>query len=157
VYRRHRVVLVGVLLVALFGLGVAAEATYDDRWPYPSEDKLASNYDQHVGEETLLFGTVVRNGDSGAVIEVGYETGSFEMTVRNFEVSVQPGGSVQVYGTLAAGYTIDAKRVTVVNPSAGSDLYKYAISAVAAGLFLVVFFRYWRIDVRNLRLEGRDG
>lgn len=155
----HRVVrLIGIiaLVAALFGLGVYAEATVESRWPYPPNEMIDENYDQYVGQETLLFGTVEEIRDGMAVIEVEHDSGTFLMEVQNFDATVQPGGIVQVYGTLGSDYTIDANRVVVVNPSARSGAFKIVISAVAAGLFLLVFFRYWRVNLDTLELEARD-
>lgn len=154
--RLHRVVIIVFLLVALFGTGVYADATGDERWPYPPMESLDENYDRHVGQGILLFGTVTQVGDTTAVIEVEHDDGTFSMAVTNFAVAVQPGGVVQVYGTVGEDYTIDAQRVVVVNPAALSAVFEYGISAVAGGLFLLVFFRHWRVNLRALRLEGRD-
>lgn len=157
----HRVLrLLGivVLVAALFGLGVYAEASVDSRWPYPPNELLAENYDQYVGQETLLFGTVEEIREETALIEVDHDSGSVLMEVQNFEGTVQPGGTVQVYGTLGSDYAIDADRVVVVNSSARSGLFKIAISALAVGLYLVVFVRDWSLNLDTLELEGRaDG
>lgn len=157
VTRWRRFALVVLLLLATAGLGVAADATYEDRWPYPTADTLGTEYADHTGETTLLFGTVETVDDGTARIRVEYDEGTFEMTVRNFDASVQPGGAVQVYGTLEPDRTIDAERVVVVNPAGSSLLFKYGISVVAVVLFLLLFFRYWRIDWQSYSLEARDG
>jgi hypothetical protein len=157
VTRWRRFALVGLLLFATAGLGVYADATDDDRWPYPTADAVGANYDGHTGETTLLFGTVESVDDGTAQIRVDYDDGSFRLTVHGFDASVQPGGTVQVYGTLEPGRTIDAERVAVVNPAGSSLLFKYGISLVAVALFLAVFFRYWRIDWGTYTLEARDG
>jgi preprotein translocase subunit SecF len=157
VTRWRRFALVALLLVATAGLGVAADATYESRWPYPTADTLGADYDEHTGETTLLFGTVESVENGTAQIEIEYEGGTFEMTVQNFDASVQPGGAVQVYGTLGPDRTIDAEHIVVVNPAGSSLLFKYGISAVAVVLFLIVFFRYWRIDWQSYSLEARDG
>lgn len=155
--RWRRFALIGLLVLATAGLGVYADATGDDRWPYPTADALGSGYDDHTGEQALLFGTVESVDADTAQIRVEYDEGSFQMTVQNFDASVQSGGTVQVYGTLAPDRTIDAERVAVVNPAGSSLLFKYGISVVAVILFLLVFFRYWRIDWGTYSLEARDG
>jgi len=151
-----RLVVIVALVAALFGLGVYADATEQDRWPYPTAETLDGNYGQYVGQETLLFGTVEEIRGESAVIEVEHDSGTFLMEVQNFDATVQPGGAVQVYGTLGADDTIDANRVVVVNPAALSTWYKYGVSAVAASLFLLVFFRYWQVNLDTLQLEARD-
>lgn len=155
--RWRRFALVALLLLATAGLGVAADATYEDRWPYPTADTLGTEYADHTGERTLLFGTVESVENGTAQIEVEYDEGTFEMTVRNFDASVQPGGTVQVYGTLRPGQSIEAENVAVVNPAGSSLLFKYGISLVAVVLFLLLFLRYWRIDWQRYSLEARDG
>lgn len=155
--RWRRFALVALLLAATAGLGVAADATEDDRWPYPTADTLGTEYDEHTGETALLFGTVESVDDDTARIRVEYDDGTVAMTVQNTDASVQSGGAVQVYGTLEPDRTIDAERVVVVNPAGSSLLFKYGISAVAVVLFLLVFFRYWRIDWEAYSLEARDG
>jgi hypothetical protein len=157
VTRWRRFALVELLVFATAGLGVYADATDDARWPYPTVDAVGADYDDHTGETALLFGTVESAADGTAQIRVEYANGSFQMTVEGFDTAVQPGGTVQVYGTLEPGRTIDAERVAVVNPAGSSLLFKYGISAVAVVLFLVVFFRYWRIDWGTYTLEARDG
>jgi len=146
-----------VAMVATLGLGVYADATEEERWPYPTSDQLATDYDAHAGDQALVFGTVEERTGDTARIEVEYDTGTFQLTVRNFDATVQPGGTVQVYGTLERDRTMTAERVVVVNPAGSSVLFKYAVSLVAAVLFLVVFFRYWRLDWQTLTVEERDG
>lgn len=149
--------MIGLLLLATAGLGVAADATGEQRWPYPTADTLGTEYADYIGETTLLFGTVESVDDGTAQIIVEYDEGTFEMTVHNFDATVQPGGAVQVYGTLEPDRTIDADQVVVVNPAGSSLLFKYGISVVAVVLFLLLFFRYWRIDWHSYSLEVRDG
>lgn len=151
-------------VVALLGLVAALcvhyPATAPGHSPYPETEALAVDYDAHVGEEMLLFGTVERvdaNADR-ATIRVDSSEGAFEVTVRGFAERVAPGGFVQVHGTLRAGQVVDASTVAVVNPDGGSNGYKYAASAVGALLALAAFFRHWRVDGESLAFEVRpDG
>lgn len=153
------VVLVGLLL----GLCVQYDSAYDENSPYPPTDELATNYDDYVGEETLLFGTVRDIEVAGnatppnrATIEVDSSEGTFEMTVREFRGDVKPGGVVQVYGTLQSDRTIEATNVEVVNPAGSSNLYKYAVSAIGAILVVALFFRRWQFNADTLAFEVRD-
>lgn len=145
-----------LLLVALFGMGVHADATHDRRWPHPTADELHADYDRYTGERTLLFGTVERVTNGRATVRVEHSAGSFEMTVTDFEAAVQPGGTVQILGTLGAGQSIAAETVVVVSPSGSSTLYKYAVSLVAVAVFLLAFFRYWWPDFDSFQLEARE-
>ena len=142
--------LVGVvaLLGLLGGLCVQLDRPTPGASPYPETERLVADYGDYVGAETLLFGTVegVDASAERATIRVDSDAGSFEMTVSGFTERVEPGGFVQVYGTLREGRVIDATRVAVVNPAGGSTSYKYAVSAVGALLALAAFVRHWRVD-----------
>lgn len=154
---RTRIVVVAVLAAVVFGMGVHHASVSEERWPYPSSDDIEASYDDHVGEEVFLFGTVEAvDEDAGtARIRVDADGGSFDLTVRPFDADVQPGGVVQVVGTLQEGHTLDAGTVRVVNPAGSSDLFKYAVSTVGALLVVVAFFRHWQLDVSNLAFRGR--
>lgn len=78
------------------------------------------------------------------------------MSVRSFDVQVEPGGTVQVYGTLRPNNIIKAERVVVVNPARTSKWYKYAVSVVGALLVVIMFFRWWRFDPVTLAFERRN-
>lgn len=147
------VLAIGVVL----GMGIHHDGEYDQRWPYPDSDDLATDYTPHVGETTLLFGTVeaVSPESRAAEVRVDHSDGSFVLTVREFAAAVEPGGVVQVYGMLESDYTIAARRVVVVNESGGAELYKYGVSVIGALLVLVTFFRHWRIDWQSKGFEAR--
>ncbi|WP_436926785.1 hypothetical protein [Halosimplex amylolyticum] len=152
-----RVVGAVALLGAVVGLGVHYDATEGEHDPYPESETLATDYGAHVGEEAFVSGTVERvdAGADRATISVDSDEGDVRMTVEGFTERVQPGGVVQVHGTLEADRTIDAANVAVVNPAGGSKRYKYAVSAVGAVLVLVVFFGEWRVDTETLAFETR--
>jgi len=154
---RTRIVVVAVLAAVVFGMGVHYDATFDDRWPYPSSDDVEASYGDHVGEEVFLFGTVEAvDEDAGtARVRVDADGTSFVLAVRPFDADVRPGGVVQVVGTLRAGHTLDAETVRVVNPAGSSVLYKALRSAVGALLVVAAFFRHWRLDVGALAFRGR--
>jgi len=154
-----RVAAAGLLLVALLGLCVHYGAVADERGPYPTTDEIDENYGAYVGEDVLLFGDVlsVDGAADRATVRVDTSTAPFEMTVTRFSEQVQPGGVVQVYGTLRTDRTIDARNVAVVNPAGSSDAYKYAVSVVGAALVLVLFSREWRVEPDALAFEVRDG
>ena len=153
---RTRALLVALAVVLVLGAGVHYDSQYGSQWPYPDHDALATEYDQHVGSDALVFGTVQSADDGTARIEVYHTGGSFEMTVEKFDATVQPGGVVQVYGTLERDRTITASNVVVVNPAGSSTLFKYGVSLVGAALVTVLFFREWRVDVTELAFEVRD-
>jgi hypothetical protein len=153
-----RVGLVVLLVVVLFGTFVHYDAAEDEHDPYPAEEQLAQEYDTHVGERALLFGTVQSVADKRLVIRVESDVRPFEMTVPDGSVDVEPGGVVQVYGTLEPERTIRPTQIAVVNRTGGSNLYKYGVSAVGALLVAVLFFRYWTIDTDEWTFEVRtDG
>lgn len=148
-----------VLLAAVFGLCVHYDATEERRWDSPTEDELAADYDAHVGERTLLFGTVERvDRDAGtATVRVEHDGGEFTMRLRGFDRDVEPGGTVQASGSLEADRTVTVAETVVVNRDGGAALYKYGVSAVGALAILALFFRRWRIDARTRSFAPREG
>ena len=155
---RTRALLVALALALVLGMGVHHASQYGSQWPYPDHDALATEYDQHLGSDTLVFGTVqsVDDGSDTARIGVDHSDGTFEMTVTDFDAEVRPSGVVQVYGPLGPDRTITADGVVVVNPAGSSLLFKYGVSVVGAALVTVLFFREWRVDVDELAFEVRD-
>lgn len=148
---------VAVLLFALlFGSFVHYEAAEDEHDPYPSTEEIATAYDAHIGDRALLFGTVKSTEPGRLTVNVESDEGDFEMTVHRAGVAVEPGGVVQVYGTLEPGYIIDPVTVEVVNTSGNSAGYKYGVSAVGALLVAGLFFRYWRLDTDEWAFEVRS-
>lgn len=147
----------GLLFVAAtVGLCIVGAATYEERTPYPPTEDLVTNYEGFVGEETLVFGTFqVRNGGE-ATIRVSHGDTEIDVTVTDFAGQVEPGGVVQVAGTIRPDRVLDAERVVVVNPSPGAQLFKYAASGLGALVFLGVFFRYWRVNLGDLTVEVRE-
>lgn len=148
------------LLAALGGLCIHYADTAGAHHPYPTQDDLATDYDAYVGEDVRLFATVKQVDEAAdtATVRVDSSAGSFRMTVDAFDVQVNPGGVVQVYGTLRANHEITAQNVAVVNPAGASKAYKYGVSVVGALLVLAVFFRSWEFDADVLAFEvGRDG
>jgi hypothetical protein len=153
---RTRVLLAAVLVGLVFAMGVHYDSAEDEHWPYPDADRLAAEYDRYVGERALLFGTVESVSSGTARLSVESATGSFPLTVREFDATVEPGGTVQVLGRLGPGRTMTAEAVAVVNPSGSALVYKYGTSLVGAALVLAVVFRYWRVDWNSLSLEARE-
>ncbi|NLV14100.1 hypothetical protein [Haloarcula argentinensis] len=146
-----------VLCLTLGGLFVHAEMTEDKRSPYPDAADLSTGYESYVGQQLMVFGTVTETSDSEMEINVESDGAAITLRVTGTKTAVEPGGVVQVYGTLEPGGTIAAERVEVVNSSRWAEFYKYGASAVGALGFLLLFFRYWRIDRETWTLEARDG
>lgn len=144
-----------LLLGAVGGLCVHYAVSSSANHPYPTHDDLAADYGAYVGEDVRLFATVERVDVSAerATVRVDSSEGAFGMTVEAFDAQVQPGGVVQVYGTLRADHVVTAENVAVVNPAGASKLYKYGVSVVGALLVLVVFFRSWAFDADALAFE----
>jgi hypothetical protein len=159
----RRLLLGCVLVAALAGLFVHYGATADSHDRYPGNEEIALSYDDHVGETVQIAGIVrslAANGSGGANATMTVVLRNWEsfgtLTVRDADRSVDPGGTVQVVGTLGADRTISAERVLPVNPRSWSEPYKYAVSVVGAALILVVFFREWRVDAEGLAFEVRE-
>ncbi|WP_324759328.1 hypothetical protein [Haloarcula montana] len=157
----RRVVAIVLLVGLVFGMGLHAgmdRPQSEQHWPYPRGDDIAADYEQFVGEKTLLWGTVrtVDPADGTAVIRLETTEGTLELSVTGFDAAVEPGGTVQVYGTLGPGHTIEATNVVVVNPAGSSATVKYATSAVGAVLVLVVFFGRWRPELSQWAFVPRE-
>jgi len=152
-----RLLLAALLLAALGGLFVHEDATADARTPYPEPHELAADYDSHVGETVLVFGTVTAADGRDIVVEADSEGVTIELRVTDTSASVAPGGVVQVYGELRPSKELAAQRTVVVNDSSGAGWYKYGVSVLGALGFLVVFLRQWRLDRETWTLEARDG
>jgi len=155
-----RALLIVLAVGLVFGMGVHYESQYDDRWPYPDSDSIATEYESHVGKQVLLFGTVqsVDRDSATAQLEIAHTTGTFEMTAQRFDADVREGGVVQVLGTLEPNHVVVTRTAAVVNPAGSSKLYKYGVSLVGALLVTVLFFKHWRIDRETLTFEARyDG
>nr|WP_206043633.1 hypothetical protein [Haloarcula rubripromontorii] len=145
------------MCVTLGGLFVHAEITEDELSPYPDAADLSTGYESYVGQQLMVFGTVTETGDGGIDIRVESDGTAITLRVTETNTAVESGGVVQVYGTLEPEQTIAAERVEVVNSSRWAEFYKYGASAIGAFGFLLLFFRYWRIDRDTWTLEARDG
>ncbi|MBV0900426.1 hypothetical protein [Haloarcula salina] len=154
---RYRALVALVLLAGLGGLAVHADVTGDDRWPYPGPEALESDYDRYVDQRTFVTGSVAAVDGTEMTVEADTPNSVLRLRVTGVAAPVEPGGVVQVYGTIRPDRTIAAERVEVVNSSFGAELYKYGASAVGALGFLMLFFRYWRPDTDTWTLEARDG
>lgn len=152
-----RLAITVMAVVLVFGMGVHYDITEDQHWPYPDGDELAADYDAHVGETTLVWGTVesVDLSAETAQVRIEHSDGSFTLMVHDFDADIVPGGSVQILGILESGYEMTAVQVEVVNPSGGAELMKFTVSALGALLVLVVFFNRWRIDWDRYGFEVR--
>jgi hypothetical protein len=149
-----------VVLLATAGLCVHYGAVYEDNWPHPTADELAEEPTAYDGERVLLIGEVTADGP-GDSLEMELETssgGTVEINVQGIEADVDPGGVVQVYGTLEEGGTVQqAEWTVVVNQGPDGQLYKLAISALAGVATAGLFLYHWRIDARKLSFEVRNG
>lgn len=158
--RRVRLLATAVLLIAILGLCVHYGATYEEGWPYPTGEQLATDYDRHVGERALVFGEVRSVEEEGVVVRVLHSPGEFttDLVVTGDEAEalaeVGPGGIVQVYGTLEPNHRMETEAVVVERDP---DETLYALVASLAGIAVAVgsVARYWRVNVRELRIEAR--
>jgi len=146
-----------VLCLTLGGLFVHAAVTEDKWTPYPDAADLSAGYESYVGQQLMVFGTVTETSEGEMRIRAESDGTAITLRVTETRTAVEPGGVVQVYGTLEPAQTITAERVEVVNSSRWAEFYKYGTSAIGAFGFLLLFFRYWRINRDSWTLEARDG
>lgn len=157
--RQYRLLAIGLVVVATAGLCAHYGAVYGTNWPHPTADELAEDPGAYDGEAVLLIGEVVEHTDDRLRVELETSAGeTVGVTVRDAEAIVESGGTVQVYGMLSDGGTVQhADRVVVVNEDAGDQIYKLGVSAFAGFVTAGLFLYHWRIDLRNLRFEVRHG
>lgn len=154
---RTRILTVGLLIVLLGGLCIHYGATYDDNWPYPSDDALLEDPEAYDGEDVLLIGTVL-DVDRDAAQVVLESDDALEIVVEEVDVEVVAGGTLQVYGELSERASVHtAESVIVVNEGAGDRWYKNGVSGIAGLITAGLFVYYWRIDWRTLSFRRRDG
>jgi len=149
------VLLVGVILVS----GVHYDIREEHYREQPTTDEILTEYDRHVGERTLLFGTVKTVDADAETATIRVEgPDPTRMQVRDFDADVSRGGTVQIHGRLRSGHRIDAETVVVINPDPAVRFYKYGASAVGALAILAAFFRDWRIgwSARGFVPRGED-
>ncbi|ELY42640.1 hypothetical protein [Natronorubrum bangense] len=147
-----RLALAVVLCLALGGFGVHYAVSYDDRWPYPTENTLADDYGDHIGEETLVFGrvTAIDTAADELTLEAEADDGTRlefvadDVPTDGGQPAVQEGGFVQVYGTLEPDGEITTSETVVVNPNARSETYKLGVSAIALLAGVGYFLVHWR-------------
>jgi hypothetical protein len=140
-------------------MGVHYDSNAGTHYPYPDSTELKVSPETHTGTEVFVFGTVeaINEAQNTARIRIETDEGPFTVEVTKFSTqrNVQPGGVVQVVGTFQAESGIEADTVRVVNAAGSSNIYKYAVSLVAAVLIVVLFFQYWRVNIRTLSIAPR--
>lgn len=153
---RHLLVAVVLVGLALAG-GVHYDAVEADHWPYPTADQVSDDPDQYVGEQVILFGTVVSVDPvtETARIEVTSHSGPFTMHIQSFQAPVEIGGVVQVYGTIESDHTLVASSVVIVEETPADRRFKYGVSVLGPLLALAAFFRYWRVEWSTMTFEPR--
>lgn len=154
----RRIALALVLLAATAGLCVVEAGSEAQRWPYPTTEQVVTDYDATVGERVFLTGTVRETTGTDGTFALAVEDAGRErvLAVRDLDSDVRPGAVVQVLGTVRPGDAVDTERVVVVSPTPGAEWRKWALSGVAVLVFLGLFAREWRVDLRALRVEVRD-
>jgi hypothetical protein len=146
-----------VIIGDILSLGIHYETQEDNHYPYPDTTDLKVSPEEYADRQVFVFGTVEGVGEeqNTATIRIETDEGPFTAEVNRFSTQrgVQPGGVVQVYGTFQGEYLIQADNVRVVNPAGSSNIYKYAVSIVAVILIMILFFRYWSLNLQTLGFE----
>jgi hypothetical protein len=144
-----RIVISVLLIGGVLSLGVHYDVQADSYDPYPDTEDLKVSPEEYVDRQVFVFGTVEE------LSEEQNDNGPFTADIERFSTQrgVQSGGVVQVYGTFQGEYLIQADNIRVVNPAGSSNIYKYAVSIVAAILIIILFFRYWSLNLQTLSFE----
>ncbi len=152
-----RIVVSTLLLAALFGLCVHYGGAYDDNWPHPTGDQLQDEYDAYAGERVLLFGSVELVDGETTVIHVtdSADEVAAELEISGVDETVEPGGTLQVYGVLESDRTMTADETVVVDHDESAFDYKLGTSVVGVLLAIGYFGRHWTVNPRTLAVEPR--
>ena len=149
-----------LLLVGVFGLCIHYGATYDTNWPHPTGEQLGTDYEEYVDDRILLIGEVQSTDpvDETLTIEVtdDAEEVAAEIEVYDTTASVEPGGTVQVFGTLHGDETMTQTTVEVVNRDPSDAQYKLGISVVGILVAVAYFLTHWQLDIRRFTFEQRS-
>lgn len=149
----RRVVSVVVLLSTLAGLCVHYGAVAAEKDPYPTGAQLASEYDQHIGDEYYEWVTV-EQVDADSFSFAVQSSPPVLITVTERPAGVNPGDVVQVYGTVAPDRRLVPTRLIESDRSNLRALY--LVSAVAVLLTGSITRRYWRLHTTDWGLVPRE-
>ncbi|WP_135366096.1 hypothetical protein [Halosimplex halophilum] len=153
---RERAAYRAVVLVVLVGCLGAAIVGFGSLGPHPDQGipagtgDVASGYDDYLGQQVHVYGTVV----STDPLQIRGEStlhGPVELTVDGYDGAAQEGDVLSVYGVLRPESTVEA--IEVVRKPGGSYWRTRVLSAVAGLWVLMRLLRHWRIDL--LRLQAR--
>ncbi|ERG95234.1 hypothetical protein [Haloquadratum walsbyi] len=154
-----RIIIPLILIGGVVSLGVHYDLQEDNHDPYPDSTDLKISPGEYVDRQVFVFGIVeeLSEEQNAARIRIETDEGPFTAEITRFSTqnSVQSGGTVQVYGVFEGEYLIQADNVRVVNPAGSSKVYKYVASVVAAVLVMILFFRYWRLNIQTLGFKLR--
>lgn len=146
-------VLVSIVLIS----GVHYDAAIGRHSPYPSDEQLATEYGEHIGEQTLVFGDVnsIDRANETMSITVDSDEGPVTLRVTGETPPVRPGGVIQVFGTLHENHEIKASNTVVVERETTSRASKILLSVAGALLALIAFFGHWRINWETVSFVRR--
>lgn len=145
----ERLLVVSVLLLALGGMMVHYGAVHEAHFPYTPTTDLRDDYTAHLGEMTYFWAEVTAVGEDRFEVE----NFALQMTVHGPTDGLQPGDTVQVYGSVQPGRTIAAERVVVSNQL--NRLSMFVLSALAPVVLALVWWRHWWFDWRTLTVRRR--
>jgi len=151
-------VLFAVLAVLLFWFGIPTSPN-PEQGRFPTADDVAADGDIYVGQHVQVTGTVVRTDP--VAVDADYEywtgrryrTGTLEFTVTELTTMVRPGQTLQVYGSLRDGRTIEATSSSV-RPVVNRQ-FMYGVSALAGVWVLARLVNGWTVDRDEFAFEPR--
>ncbi|WP_435335114.1 hypothetical protein [Haloarchaeobius sp. TZWWS8] len=136
--------------VGFFMLDYAAEA--DSQSHFPTDPELERSYPAYHGERVHVWLDVVETTEDGFVGDFG---DGVTFRVTDASSGVEPGDTVQVYGTAGPDRRIDASRVVV---SDGENVrYMLGVSVLSVLLTLGAVFSHWRFVPGKLQFTPRGG
>jgi len=149
----RRIVLLGVLVAALFGLAVWYGSTplSFEGGRFPSTGSLAGNYDDLVGERVVVTGRVVATDP--VVLHASSGQWTITLRIEGLDRHVEPGDRIQVFGVLEPDNTVRSINSVV----AGARTYAWSVSFVAGVWVLVRGIVHWQYDRESGSFQPEEG
>lgn len=137
-----------ILLFLLFSILVHYGPAWDQRDSNIETEDAHRNYEDHIGDRTFHWYTVVKTDGETHVLWA--EPLTLRMTA---DIDVEEGDTIQVYGILRPNRRIEP--INIVNRRSGDRTSLLAISVLGLLLTLGLFFRWWRFDLNAIRFYRR--
>lgn len=146
--KRLAVFLVLLVLLSCLSLYFANNIMYHGQYPVIGD--ISSNYPQ--GQIVSITGTVFSYEKNGFLVGENYNGKMIYYHVIS-NLTVQPGDYISFNGILGPDYNVTIIKSEIVSPQS----YEFEIlrSAVVVPFLIILFFLYWRFDLKKLAFIRR--